>query len=297
MLPDAESLRCFVAAAEQLNFRSAARRVALSPAAFGGRIRHIEEQLGAPLFVRSTRRVLLTPAGERLLPHARQILAELARCGELARGQSRAAPFALQIGTRFELGLSWLVPSLGELERARPERQLHVYFGDTADLVPKVLAQALDCMVTSARLSTPGLTHTPLHVEHYAFVAARSLLAQRPLRRAADAAQHVLLDAHLDLPLFRYFVDARPSRETWSFRHVQRLGTIGAIRARALEGAGVAVLPLYFVRRDLARKRLVRLFPGARMAEDRFRLSWRTGHAYDRELHALAADLAARPLQ
>jgi DNA-binding transcriptional LysR family regulator len=170
-----------------------------------------------------------------------------------------------------------------------------VYFADTADLTPKVLRQELDCMITSARLPHAGLTHAPLHEEDYAFVAARSLLAKKPLRRAADAAAHVLLDAHADLPLFRYFVDARPSRESWNFRHVQRLGTIGAIRARVREGAGVAVLPLYFVRSDLAKRRLLQLFPKVRMATDRFRLSWRTGHAYERELQTLAAELAARP--
>jgi DNA-binding transcriptional LysR family regulator len=297
VLPDVESLRCFVAAAEQLNFRSGARRVALSPAAFGGRIKQLEERLGAPLFARSTRRVALTPAGERLLPHARQMLAGLSHCSDLVSGRIDAAPFALQIGTRFELGMSWLVPNLASLEAARPERKLHVYFGDTADLAPKVLRQELDCMITSARLSAGGIAHAPLHVEHYAFVGARSLLARQPLRRAADAAAHVLLDAHADLPLFRYFVDVRPSDESWAFRHVQRLGTIGAIRARALEGAGVAVLPLYFVKQDLVRKRLVRLFPKAKMASDRFRLCFRADHAYSHELHALAAELATRPLQ
>jgi DNA-binding transcriptional LysR family regulator len=296
VLPDAESLRCFVAAAELLNFRSAARRVALSPAAFGGRIKQLEQQLHAALFARSTRRVALTPAGERLLPHARQVLAELGRCAELAAASAHGTPFSLIIGTRFELGMSWLVPSLSALERSRPERELHVYFGDTADLTPKVLRQELDGMITSARLSAPGLSHAPLHEEHYAFVGARALLARTPLRRAADAAGHVLLDAHADLPLFRYFTDARPSRESWGFRHVQRLGTISAIRARVREGAGVAVLPLYFVRNDLASKRLVQLFPQVRMATDRFRLSFRTGHAYERELHALAAELSARPL-
>jgi LysR family transcriptional regulator, glycine cleavage system transcriptional activator len=297
MLADAESLRCFVSAAEQLNFRAAARRVALSPAAFGGRIKQLEERLGIQLFRRSTRSVVLSEAGERLLPHARQLLDMLGECSVVALGEARPAPFSLTIGTRFELGMSWLVPSLSALEAARPERSLHLYFGDTADLTPKVLRQELDCMVTSARLGVPGLAHAPLHEEHYVFVAARSLLVRRPLRRASDAAEHVLLDAHADLPLFRYFIDARPSRESWTFRKVQLLGGIGAMRARVLEGAGVAVLPLYFVGNDLERGRLRRLFPGVRMATDRFRLVFRAGHRRERELHALGAELARQPLR
>jgi DNA-binding transcriptional LysR family regulator len=57
------------------------------------------------------------------------------------------------------------------------------------------------------------------------------------------------------------------------------------------------VLPLYFVREDLARARLRRLFPSMRMSADRFRLSWRTDHPHAAELSALAAELSARPLQ
>ena len=51
-------------------FRAASRTVGLSPAALGQRIRQLEEQVGAPLFVRSTRKVELTGAGMNLLPSA-----------------------------------------------------------------------------------------------------------------------------------------------------------------------------------------------------------------------------------
>jgi hypothetical protein len=59
---DLESLRCFVHAAAELSFRVAAKACALSPAAFGDRIRRLEEDLGAPLFERTTRKVTLTAA-------------------------------------------------------------------------------------------------------------------------------------------------------------------------------------------------------------------------------------------
>ena len=62
-LPDLDSLRCFEAAAVALNFRRAARAVALPPAAFSDRIRQLEDQVGEPLFKRSTRQVALTVAG------------------------------------------------------------------------------------------------------------------------------------------------------------------------------------------------------------------------------------------
>ncbi|MEQ9320960.1 MAG: LysR family transcriptional regulator, partial [Polyangiaceae bacterium] len=118
MLPDLESLRCFHAAAQHLNFREAARTVGLSPAAFGDRIKRLEELLDVRLFDRTTRKVALTPAGERLWPHARQCLEQASRCAEIARGEHGTSPFALTIGTRFELGMSWITPALSELEQA-----------------------------------------------------------------------------------------------------------------------------------------------------------------------------------
>ena len=57
ILPSLDNLRCFVAAAQSSSFRAAARVVALTPAALGQRIKQLEEQIGVPLFERTTRRV------------------------------------------------------------------------------------------------------------------------------------------------------------------------------------------------------------------------------------------------
>jgi LysR family transcriptional regulator, glycine cleavage system transcriptional activator len=296
MLLDLESLNCFVRAATSPSFRSAARRVALSPAAFGDRIRRLEDELGSKLFQRTTRRVGLTAAGARLLPQARRCLEEAERCRAVI-GSEQGPPFDLVIGTRFELGMSWLVPVLGKLERSRPARRLHVCFGDTPDIVPRILRDEIDCMITSARLVAPGLGVARLHEEEYVFVGANVLLKKRPFARAEDAARHVLIDVSGDLPLFRYFLDARPARELWSFERVQHLGGIGAIRARVLEGAGVAVLPRYFVAPDLAAKRLRPLFPNTKLPTDWFRLIFRAGQPRENELRELASDLAKIPLR
>ena len=68
-IPEVDNLRCFLAAARLLNFRSAARSVARSPAALGQRIRQLEDELGTKLFHRTTRAVVLTEAGLNLVPH------------------------------------------------------------------------------------------------------------------------------------------------------------------------------------------------------------------------------------
>lgn len=295
VLPDLESLRCFVAAANHKSFRRAAREVALSPAAFSDRMRRLEEQLGERLFTRTTRSCQLSVAGERALPHAEQAIAAARRCAEA--GAESPLPFDLTIGTRFELGLSWLVPALSELTAAQPARRLHLYFGDTDALLAALSGGVADAIVTSARTSQPGVFVQALHEERYALVASPKLLARTPLQSEKDAPAHTLLDVHADLPLFRYFVDGRPAREVWRFQHVQRLGTIAAVAAQARAERGVAVLPRYFVERDLARKVLVEPFPKAKLSVDYFRLMYRKNHPRAADLADLAEALRGRPLR
>jgi DNA-binding transcriptional LysR family regulator len=294
-LPDLESLRCFVQAVTFASFRTAASKVALSPAAFGARIRRLEDQLGARLFVRTTRRVALTPAGAQLLPKARRCLDEAERCSR-AFESSEAVPYDLRIGTRFEVGMSWVVPALGSLERAKPERRLHVFFGDTAAILQEMLRDEVHCVITSARISTPNLVFARLQEEEYVLVGERALVSESPLLAPKDARRHVLLDLHADLPLFRYFLDARSPKEEWVFDRIQYLGSIAAVRARALEGAGIAVLPLFFIRKDLSSGRLKRLMPTTRLPHDWLRMVWRQGHVHEPRLRELAAELSERPL-
>ena len=74
MAPELRRLRHFVAVAEELNFTRAASRLFLAQQALSSSIKQLENELGQPLFVRDTRRVVLTPAGETLLPRARRLL-------------------------------------------------------------------------------------------------------------------------------------------------------------------------------------------------------------------------------
>lgn len=289
ILPDLDSLRCFVAAVHHQSFRAAAAAVALSPSAFSARIRQLEDTVGGPLFERTTRRVRLTPAGERLVPHARACIDDARRCIEAARAGDAPLPWSLWLGTRFELGLSWLVPALDALHAAAPERTLHVYFGSDAELLRQVETGSVDAIISSVRLAGE-LSYALLHEEQYAFVSARALPDREAIQREP------LVDAGPGLPLFRYLLDARPPEEDWRFARTEFLGTIAAIRHRVLHGAGVAVLPRYFVTPDLAAGRLVELLPDVRPRSDHFRLVWKANHPREEALRTLAEALRAIPL-
>lgn len=293
MLPSLESLRCFVEAARLLNFRAASRAVGLTPAALGQRIRQLEEQLGRRLFHRTTRSVVLTQAGLDLLPQAKHTLdvaSELLRAG---RGEVGPPPMELVLGTRHELGLSWLVPLLPKLRGLQRGLTIHLYFGSGLDLLHRVRGVDIDCAVTSSRLTDPKLDAVRLHREDYVFVAGRKLLARQPFRRAEDAAQHTLIDISEALPLFRYWRDALGGIDSMRFASVLRVGTIAAIRQLAVRGEGVAVLPEYYTRRELASGRLVKVLPEVEPLFDHFRLVFRADDPR-RSLYVRLGELLAR---
>lgn len=295
-LPPVESLRCFVAAATLLNFTLAARTVALTPAALGQRVRAMEAQLGTPLFTRTTRSVALTRAGMDLLPRARAALDAIADCVRAARGGLAPAPLELVLGTRYELGLSWIVPQLDALSRAHPHVTLHLYFGDGDDLLLRLRMREIDCAVTSTRIADPRLATLHLHREDYVFVGARTLLDATPLSRPEHAGQHTLLDAAADLPLFRYWRDAPGGGDRLRFGAVRRVGTIAAIEALVCQGRGVAVLPRYLVAHRLRSRHLRVILPSVKPVPDAFRLVFREGDPREALLGSLAASMRRAPL-
>lgn len=296
MLPDLESLRCFVEAARTLNFRAAARVVGLTPAAVGQRIKQLEEQLGVALFLRTTRKVELTEGGLALLPAARETLEAAAACVRAARGELGPPRQDIILGTRHELGLSWIVPML-PLLRARHEGvTIHTWFGAGPDLERRLSARAIDCAVSSRRLLDPELESAPLHEERYAFVGAPTLLDALPLRCIADAAQHALVDIDRELPLFRYWRDAPGGADSLRFALLRQMGTIDAIRAVVLAGDGVAVLPRYLIQGDLDRSALRVVLPEVEPLTDWFRLMFRAGDPRAPLFRAMAATMAQQEL-
>ena len=292
-LPSVESLRCFLAAAAQLNFRRAAKEVGLTPTAFSERIGGLEQELNHRLFLRTSRRVELTDAGRALQPVAERALAEVRACVDaLSEPTQRAV--RLRIGTRFELGMSWLLPAVMKLEKAQPNWQIDLYCGASADILDRLNGGQLDAIVTSAPIAAATHSARVLHPETYQLVASARLARSSPVQKVADCKAHTLLDLDESLPLTRYLTSASTGIE---FGRVRFCGAAGIVLMRVLAGDGIAVLPTYMLERELKAKRLVRLLPKVALLADSFRLISRKSSSASSPLGALAEYLRGCPLR
>lgn len=291
-LPPVDCLRCFVAAAEQLSFRRAAAEVALTPAAFSQRIKQLEEIVDCKLFDRSPRQVTLTLEGQALLGKARAALEQLRECRDIAGEGERDV--RLTLGTRFELGVSWLVPYISGLHAKRPRWTVDLVFGSGPEILDRLDAGRLDAVITSAPTAKAEWAAEVLHPEAYVLVGTPQLAAQRPLQEPADATAHVLIDVNGDLPLTRYLLAVCPGLQ---FADVWRAGTGAAVLALVLDGHGVGVLPRYMIANELADGRLVPLLSQFEPLSDTFRLLYRAGSPLAEALVELADGLRAFALR
>ncbi|MGB1274442.1 MAG: LysR family transcriptional regulator [Nannocystaceae bacterium] len=292
-----DSLVCFEAVAHLLSFRAAARSVALTPAALSQRVKQLEQQLSAKLFERSTRSVQLTDAGRAMLPVARAAIAAGRECAEVVRGQRGPAPLQLTIGTRFELGMSWVVECLDTLAENYPHLTVHLYFGSGPEILDRLHARRLDCIVTSARLADASLDAIKLHEESYMFVGAPALLQQQPFNTVADACGHTLIDIDPSMPLYRYFASATSEAQTLRFGKFRWLGLGAAIRMQVLAGRGVAVLPVHMVEAEIEAGTLVRLLPNIQPHTDYFRLVFRSDDLHQNIYADIAKTLRSIPIR
>src|SRR5688572_589824 len=115
---DVRVLRTFVSVAEQRHFAWAASLCNLSQPAVSHQIAQLEEEIGARLLNRASRRVSLTVAGEVLLEEARHILGAVDRAHERMQEVTRGAVGRIRLGATHTPGLYLLPPILAEYRAA-----------------------------------------------------------------------------------------------------------------------------------------------------------------------------------
>lgn len=185
-LPSLAALRVFEAAGRSLSFTRAAKELHVTQAAVSHQIRSLEDQLGQPLFTRSTRRLELTAAGQRLLPVATMAFTALER--EIA--DLRRSKAILTITTTPFFGARWLAPRLGRFAARHPEIELSIRH---TNAILDLGTEGLDIAIRTGQGHWPGLTAHPIAPLVLAPVATPDYVARLKLDQRQDITRATLL--------------------------------------------------------------------------------------------------------
>lgn len=265
--------RAFESVARHLHFGAAAEELHLTQPAVSRQIQGLEEEVGAPLFLRGSRKVTLTAAGAALLRTVGPFLDQLDATVRQVR-QARGRPM-VSVTTFVSFASLWLIPRLEAYQREHPDVDIRVLASDTfAD--PD--GSELDLALRYCRVDAAPAGAVRLFGEHLAPVVSRLYLAQcrqgelPPLEQPADLRGHALMEEDDALSASDHELGWRP----WLARHGLRdlaprrwlyfNYTHQQVQA-ALAGQGVALARLPLVADALARGELVLPFaastPGA----------------------------------
>lgn len=173
-------LVAFVSIADHGSFQRAAQALSLSQAALSHRLRKVEEDLGAPLLIRSSREVSLTPVGQGLLPDARRLLKELHDTYDMFRVRGRGARSRVSFACLPSIANSVLPTILAEFGSANPDIEIELLDIPVARIAENVRSGTVEFGLTIVSAELSDLRVRNLAKEDYVLVVPRHhLLAQR----------------------------------------------------------------------------------------------------------------------
>jgi DNA-binding transcriptional LysR family regulator len=247
---DVESLRYVLTLAEELHFGRSAQRHFLDAGAFSRRVQRLERDLGARLFDRTSRRVALTPAGERVVAHARTVLAALDRLPEVATARD-GADGVLRVGV-LGFGVADRWPALRDVVTAAAPgvRLVHAEL-DMDDQYDAVRRGDLDVGLVQHLGGVDGLDfRTVLRTPAVVVMPADSPLADAAVLTRDDVADQPWLRLSAAHPRFRDWIGpAGVGGQGAAVRHPAAIPT--AVATTGLLGLHGAMAARYFPRPDV----------------------------------------------
>lgn len=183
-------LRAFEAVARLSSFRAAADELSLSPSAVSRQVQALEDEIGAPLLLRGSRHVELTPEGAALMGATIAALKKLD--GAVRQIRQTRGRRVVNVSTFASFASLWLLPRLEAFHQANPDIDIRV---SAQDALVELDEGELDLALRHQRKATPTPGAEWLFDEMLSPVASPALMAQGPaLRRVADLTRHTLVE-------------------------------------------------------------------------------------------------------
>ena len=266
------ALQIFKSVVEQGGVNKAAAKLHRVPSNVTTRIKQLEEQLGAKLFLRIGRRLALSAEGKLLLPLADQLLrlsseAEAALRNEKPRG-------TLRIGALESTAASRLPPVLSRYHQLYPDVQIELVTGTSGALVSRVHKEEVEAAFVAEPFNANGLEIQTAFVEELVLITPKSF---GQVRSAKDIGNRTVI-------AFSAGCSYRQRLETWLGAskvlpdRVMEFQSYHAIIACVAAGSGLAVVPRAVLELTRADRNVAMTALPARIAKTRTQLVWRREH-------------------
>src|SRR5687768_16914680 len=165
-------LRLVRAVAETGSLTRAGAVLHLTQSALSHQLRDIESRLGTALFLRVGKRLTLTPAGERLLVSAREVLSELERTEDAVRQLAGDRRGLLRLTTECYTCYHWLPPILKRYRRAHPRVEVRIDVTATNMPIARLLEGHLDLALVTGPVRDRRIVMKPLFYDEYVAIMA-----------------------------------------------------------------------------------------------------------------------------
>ena len=236
-------LRLFLEIAQARSLTAGAAALFTTPSAASYRLKNLEQALGTPLFVRTPRGMELTPAGDAVLLHVREMFEGIERMqGEVSRFISGLKGHVRLVANSSSLN-GFVTQTLGRFLVAYPGIDAEVEERQSEDIPAAVLAREADIGIFAGDTQVQGLRVQPYAIERLVLVTPREhvLAAQRSIRLgAALDFDFVCMSRSSSNFLFLRDTAARHGRALRTRLHVHGFEAVLALVAA---GVGVALVP------------------------------------------------------
>jgi DNA-binding transcriptional LysR family regulator len=253
-----KAVRVFVEVADRSSLTQAAEHLEMSAAMVSRYLATVEDWLGARLLHRTTRRVSLTDAGLAALPSCRQLLGIAEEVRQLAAERSLEPAGLLRVTTAGSFAEAQLTSALVDFQQRHPQVEVMLSVGDKAtDLV----AERVDLAVRITNSLDAAVIARPLARCRSMLCASPDYLQRHGVPRAAEDLHRHRCVAHA-FGIGRQYGFTRGGETIavevdWSFH----TNETAVLRRAVLSGAGIGMLPTYYLGDDLRAGRLVQLLP------------------------------------
>ncbi len=255
-----QEMQFFIATANAGSFSAAARETGASLSSIWRHVNALEDRIGTPLLKRTNKEIVLTDSGKLFLDHAQEIVRSVAAMDEVLGGSPSEPHGKILLHTNVAFGQRFISPALPDFLEKYPQVTVNLWATDNS---PDIVENGIDLAIRVGTLAdTSALIARRLGAITFHVCATPDYLARHAeVSTPTDLEQHPCLSYRLGSNPPIWHLEGPEGTHDVKVHNRLQSSIADPLRAAALRGMGIALLPARLVREDLVSGRLKAILP------------------------------------